>query len=1202
MVVVYAYSQTVNGQYNPNFSIKYNQWEKEANAVGNTNTFAQGKFTKEGTKAKPKFVSPAYLTAHDFRLDIPTIARIKKVTFEVCCKVTSSKIKVKAPNVWVMVYGAGEGRSLTKANVGKTGWSNGVYRFYPSAYLSTSEKIYYYSMSEDDWNKKYSAKQLNETLTGIDIHFDEVEEMNTSVAHAMVKWVRIRVEYDLPDYYLKYTPTTSKNNPIEVDVGKAYKVKAEFGNRTKAKGSNQLVNIKLPFGTILESYSPSSENLAMVDEHNYTWTCKGGALAKNNITLNLRSNLAGLRSIVSSHGEIDYLEYINPFALQDGDYTECKIESGDVTQLRPSCFYFSTKANSTDGNIVFNVVVEQQNPPNHSLVSDTIKEVYHKGTNGNYLIDWELIEASDDVSFDYATSDKIAFNVQQNTDVEIKFKGCFLPINSGANTLVLTNLDNNNSYSYDYYAIPFENLEMDIKTDNVSVTDHRVLNTLDTVYDVIPFYSNNADRVMVEQPCHFRMHIQEQVPYIGCVPIKHAHFDPDSSFGNGGLISQYKNKTYTGKKGEIDEDRALKIWLPKKDWTTMEGLAELDKPIPINTVPSAYEGDVLNHRGWAELTKVKVDEKSPLYYRGSLDLIYLTHNINSRFLITRGVEIIDGKFDALMGSVVESGDEFANTTYVNEDGETVSNSTGYFNVDTDGVYIYDNDAVENQRTLVSLDNSQYVTITSDEELLEHFNISCEWASTKIAENRENNFERIITLYDSDNQAILEYEYYDLEFTDDKYYKCTVQCRVNGMNGWVTVFEQDMNLSVDLESLQLTRDVATGELVSEREPYIDEIESETDTSIETEAYTYSDYSYGSTINFKLNMNELQILDEGVSGREVSRTVILDYAPRKYELKFKNKNVDGDTNDVITFFDFEVEESVLLSDFEKDYSDLVVSSFPIANRELLFTRDSEEGIIYYYRDDGRQFSYIQEPFYMYFKGVDLKVEDDISIFNLNNSYRVFYLQNGLVRIGFDRFEGEIYLAKYDIYSKQYINVSYLQLSNYTDFHIGYYSDDKIEVCAGTTVFTMYRGHPYVVVKHEDEDIQFKSVWNKVFAESVNGQSLDLPSLWELANYNNMLPTEIGGDNVDTIGWIVDSNDEDEDANINTTLNLQKHTNDVIYNGEDVIFDVSGTVTSSGNNLVDEIIPIDDVTTFNGFLGEYQISLEVDDTVPNNPYSYN
>ena len=1196
------YAQTVNGQINPNSSTVYNEWKNEANAVGHTQTFAKAKYSRKiSKKGNYYYITPVYLTAHDFQLNIPKEAYIQKVVVQVCAKIDNSDLNVKAPSCWFMVYGGKGTKNVSEAKANKTGWHNGAYRVYSDEKLSTSEKVFDYAFTGKEWNKMgYPSTALNQSKMGVDIHFDAPLDHKCKSGQVLIKWVRIRVNYDLPDYYIAYTPSANivSNNPLEMDINERYNVKVGFGNRNVANGGNQKVYINLPLGTVLDSYSPNTANLTQVDTNKYKWTVDGSGNAVNKVTLGLHSEVGGLRSIVSTHKSIEYPFYIEPLPFADRDYANVRIESNEVKQMQPSCFFFSAKVNSHDGNVDFDVVVESENRPDISKVSDAIKETFPNGLNRNFLVEWELYDSSliQGATINHSTSDSISFDVPPDTDVELKFRGCFIPIESGQNTLVLTNTGDNSTYSYSYYATPFETLEVPIQTETILINDHRVLNTLDTAFDVLPFTTKVGDKVMVEKSCGFRMHIQEQVPYIGCIPIKHAHHDPSSSFGNDGLISQYKNKTYTGKKGELEEDRDLKIWLPKQDWTTLEGLSELDKPIPLNTVPAAYEGDVLNHRGWAELTKVKVDKKSPLYYHGSLDLTYLTHNINSRFMITKGGKVIDEKFETMMSAVLESGDEFANTTYINQDGERVTNSTGYFNVDTDGIYIYDDDAVENQRTLISLDNSQYATIITDEPLPEHFNISCEWSSTKIPENRENNIERIISLYDGNNQPILEYEYFDFEFTDTAFYKCTVQCRVMTFSGWEVLFEKDINLSADLESLNLTRDVVTGELVSESEPYIDElVEDETDTTIETEAFTYSDYTYGSTVHFKVDMNELTILDEGMSGIEVSQTIPLDYAPRYYQIKFANKNTDGDTNDVYNFFDFEVEESVLLSDFEKDYANLVVSSFPIRDKTLIFTRECEEGTLYYYKDDNTLFSYMQEPFYMYFCGVDLKANNDVSIFNLNNSYRVFYLQNGLVRIGFDRFDGEIYLAKYDIYSRQYITVSYLQLTNYTDFNIGAYSDDKIEVVAGTTVFTMYRGHPYVVVKHEDDDIQFKSVWNRVYGESVNGQALDIPALWELVNYNNMLPVEIAGENVDVSGWIVDSDDEEEDANINTTLNLQKHDNSTVYNNEDVIFDISGTVTSSEDTLVDEVIPVDDVETFDGFLGTYSMSIEVDTSVP-------
>ena len=68
--------------------------------------------------------------------------------------------------------------------------------------------------------------------------------------------------------------------------------------------------------------------------------------------------------------------------------------------------------------------------------------------------------------------------------------------------------------------------------------------------------------------------------------------------------------------------------------------------------------------------------------------------------------------------------------------------------------------------------------------------------------------------------------------------------------------------------------------------------------------------------------------------------------------------------------------------------------------------------------------------------------------------------------------------------YITVASLYIKNHTDFKIGAYSDDKIEVKISNTVFTVYRGHPYVVVKHNNDNLYFTTSWNKVFADSVNG----------------------------------------------------------------------------------------------------------------------
>lgn len=1196
----YKYSQSVYPQINPNMTYKQNEWKDMANAVGNSSVCAKSKYTRAKNKnGVYEYTEPLLLTAHDFRLEVPTNAYVKNVTIEVRMKVDSSKISVNAPSAWFMVYN-GTGKVTQQKTKGKTGWYNDNYRVYKSSKLSTSYQIFSYTLPGTEWNKKkFDTAQLNKTVMGIDIHFEDPEKMSANAVGVSLAWVRIKVDYDMPKYYLTYTPNGTEVNPVEIDLGQKYNLKAEFGNRTKANGGTQTVDIELPFGTSLISYTASNNSSLIVEdeiEGKYQWVCSGKGLAKNTLDLQLRSNLGGLQAINSTfNNNTNVKEYIHS-ELADGDYVNCRVTSGEVQQLKPTCFDITAKVHSTDGQVIFTAQAEFENPPDHSKISEEFKNQYPHGNNGNYLVEWSLLQSSsaEGVSIDYSTSDLICFNVPVNETVEIKFRGCFIPINSGQNTFYLVNTSDGSSYGYTYQAKPFS-LTLNLKPEEFTVYDHRMLVNVDTDYYSIPFSAKNTDRIMVESECGFRMHIQKLIPYIGCVPLEHSHYDPKATFANDGVKDTYKNMTYSGKKGIYEEEKDLNVKVRPGQATTLEGLTKLDKPVPINTVPTAFEGDILNHRGWVELTKISVEQTNPLWYEVKAEVDYLTHNINTRFEIKRGVKVVDATVDSLLATVIESGDEFANTTYINTDGETVSNSTGYFTVDTDGSYIYDDEAVENQRTLIGLDNSQFVNIKSIEELPEHFEIACEWSSTRISEDKENNIERIITLLDGNNKPILEYQYYDLEFTDENFYKCTVTCRVMTYSGWNTIFTDDINLAVDLEALSLHRDAITGELVSDDEPYADElIDDETDTTAEAELYTYSDYMYGSTIRFKVNMNELTIIDEGYGGRELIRTVYLDDAPRFYQLEFKNKNSDGDTNDVYTFFDFEVLESVLISDFENQYANLLVSSFPVTDKLLLFTRESEEGTLYFYEDDGTLFTYIQEPFYMYFCGVDLKANNDISLFDLNNSYTIVYLQNGLVRMGFNRLTGDMYLAKYDKSSGQYITVANFGMSNYIDFSVGAFSDDKIEIIAGTTVFTMYRGHPYVVINHEGEDIQFYDIWNQVYAEKVNGQSLDLPALWDLYNQNNMLPVEIGGSDIDSVGWIMDSDDENEDADIFPSLNLGLASNGTIYTNEDVIFNVSGSVTSDSSTTIDEIIPLE-VESYNGVIGDYTMEISVDKTAP-------
>lgn len=1200
----YKYSQTVNAQVNPNLSKTYNSWSDMANAVGETEVFAQSKITRKvktkATKTKKatySYTVPYVVTAHDFRLNIPSNAYVKQVRVEACMKLDSAKATVKFPNAHFMIYG-GTGE-VKQASSNQTGWHGSTYKVFAKVNLSTSEIVGTYTLSGEEWNKMaYPTSRLNHTIMGVDLVFNEPTSMSADSVGILIKWVRIKVDYEMPLYALTYDIETSKENPYKVSAGNQYCVNVNFANTTNADGGQQEIILKLPFSSTVISQMITQKNtdvdstLVQLANGNYRWLCGGGGKASYTLKLCMETASFGLQTLNSNHENKDYPFYIDSEAFKNDNFERILIEHGTIQDGEPSCFKFSSKINTNASQIVYTVKVDDYDFTDWSSVSSELLEYYHNPDNGNNLIGWELEQSTQNlgVTLHSYTNNTIRFNIpanQRGKDIIIRWTGCFVPLFDGDNRIRVSY--NNQNYYNEYYSLSAIGKSIYCTCEDSYWLDHRVLATVDTDAFVIPIASKSTDRLMIEGDCTLKAHIWEDIAYIGCVPIQHSHYEPDHDGTNEGLSESYKNKTYKGKKGIFEEDTSLKIKLRPQDWTTLEGLVRLDKPIPVNTVPTAFEGDVLNHRGWAEITGIKgVTKTNPLYYDGEIELDYLTHDINTRFTIEKGnfVNNYRNTLNTFLSPILNSGDEFSVYTYLNDEDELVSNPSGFFIVDTDGAYVYDGEAEETLRTMVALDNKQFVSIKSEKYLKEQSEISLIWNSTKIAENRENNIERIIRLVDSSNNPVFEYQYYDYEFdTNTNYYKCMVKAqRLLADNSWEEVLNKELLLTVDLESLQLIVD-NDGNVIQESTPNYDEVVESGDNE-DGEVYDFNDFIYGSTLKFTLNGNLLSIVDKGYNGRQISQDNIeLVVDNYKYDLKWVNKNTDGETTDVISFFDFEVAENDLTSDFTNYYVNMVVSSFPVVDKTVLFTREGEEGVLYYLKNDGTPFSYIQEPFYMYNGGVDLKANNDISLFNLDNSYTVFYMQNGLVRIGFNRLNGDIYLSKWDNYSKQYITTTYMKGVN-TDFKIGAFSDDKIEVKAGTTVYTMYRGHPYIVVNHPDEDLRFTTIWNSVYAEKVNDEGSDFPVTFDLVNNSNLLPDCIGGENLSNTCLDISQNYIEETVT-NTAITLTKNTS-TIYNGEYSYWTLAGNASSHY-----ESIPI--VSSYRGNFGEYSCETIVNPTIP-------
>ena len=1183
------------------------------NAVGDDDKLWAGsqytrkRVTKNG-KTTYTYTNPWVVTAHDFRLDIPKNAYVKRVAIQLKIK-CSKGLDVLAPMGAFMLYHGKGNVSPQKVN-GKTGWYNKTYRVYPTKKVSSTAQIFSYVLPEEEWLKiKYPPEQLMDTVMGMDFHFQDPISMNGDVKNIFIDWVRIKVDYELPDTYVKFgNAFVDETNPYLVDMGSVFSVPIEFGNRSKAKGDDVSIPVTLPKGTELVGLDyDSNSTFTPIDAFNgeYLWKCKCLPKIKVPLTLHLKAQTLGYKNTVAYLDNVAYTGYAYSRGVS-GDFGAVRIESGDVQKGQISCFDFYCHVNSVDSSITYDVVVDGLGQSNPSDLSEAFRLEYHnRNGTGNNLVAWNLVDtygADVSIDTDLTTNNQITFNIPEDTDVNIHFRGCFIPVTVGDNELYLTNRDTGQKYTYEYTSLAPKTTNLIIEEDTTHWYDHWITTRMETGAFILPFATKDTDRTMIEGQGSLTMTLEKPQAYIGCIPLPTSHYEPSSDFSNKVIKEQYKNKLYMGKSGEIDESISFKIKLPPADWTTLQGLCELDKPVPVNAVPTAFEGDVINHRGWVELGGVKnVEKTNPLYYDGELELEYLTHNINTRFQIIRGVKSSNytpSVLTSLLDYSLESGDEFVDYIHINDDGDIVHNDTGYFNLDTDGVYIYDDEMPLTQRTLVSLDNNQSVIIKSVKPLKENTEINFEWSSTKIQEDRENNIQRIVRIVNKEGAVILEYEYYDYQFDyDDELYSCSVKCtKLNkSHDGQDTVIEtDDLNFAVDLEALSLTVD-EFGNLVQEVEPetgdgeeteptYIDPVTGEV-VEIVQEAEIYADYMFGSKLTFELANNILNINDSGFNGREVHvEDVELEKDEYYLEVEFRNRNIDSDTDDVLHFFDFEILEPFLVSDFTDVYSDLVVSSHSIPDKTFAFLRDSEEGTLYYYKNDGKPFTYIQEPFYMYARGVDLKANNNISIFNLNNSYTTFYVQNGLVRAGFNRLNGRVYIAKFDLISREYVDVAILQLNKLTVFKTGAFSDDKIEVIAGKTVFTVYRGHPYIVVKHSNDDIQFITRWNKVYADGINDVLDSFPVLWDLQNNENMLPSCVGGLDLKASCLSVEQYDN-QDVGTFANLVLTQITSNPVYIGKEIVFGITGSVTN-----VDEDIPIE--IDFNGAFGEYSSEIVVDE----------
>lgn len=162
-----------------------------------------------------------------------------------------------------------------------------------------------------------------------------------------------------------------------------------------------------------------------------------------------------------------------------------------------------------------------------------------------------------------------------------------------------------------------------------------------------------------EKKSDFVIAIEKLIAYIGCIPLTRSHQDKGkSNISNTKIDSTYLNRRYLGKEGNTKENIPMIIRVPWQDIATLEGLAALDKPIPIDTCPWIPDGNPVNHRGWAELTAVKNIRKINNYlYECEPEVDYLTHDLLTKFSIIEKEKLTNTVMDYLLSETHKYSDD-----------------------------------------------------------------------------------------------------------------------------------------------------------------------------------------------------------------------------------------------------------------------------------------------------------------------------------------------------------------------------------------------------------------------------------------------------------------------------------------------------------------------------------------------------------------
>ena len=281
--------------------------------------------------------------------------------------------------------------------------------------------------------------------------------------------------------------------------------------------------------------------------------------------------------------------------------------------------------------------------------------------------------------------------------------------------------------------------------------------------------------------------IEEQIAYIGVVPLSRCHkADVTADSKNTLIENRYLNRAYYGKKGDYSENIKMTLRIPWYDVATLQGLCEMDKPIPIDTIPYYPDGDPLNHRGWAEISGVtNIKKINDFYYECDVDVTYLNHDILTKFSIEQKESVTQQAIEYYLSLVHNYSDDILD----------------FFTLNFYEFWTTLEDAEGNKVGSYELEPNSSLKLTRDLNKYSTYDFIWRNSLYLFAEDYDGNWEMALRVRDKNGGKLL----FEHSYSNFKHYDFDIAYPVNTADATTSYFDGKDYQTVNIERIGLGYD-------------------------------------------------------------------------------------------------------------------------------------------------------------------------------------------------------------------------------------------------------------------------------------------------------------------------------------------------------------------------------------------------------------